>query len=182
MISEILRSIVRRSASATVLVTTILVSAPQFAAAAAAPTTDLLAHAKQLAVPAKAYPELTQINEQVAIMITRMEASANQLKEFRKQRIRGSDRRFSQLTRDLNQSRSRLSEIERKLDKAPTLDPYRFPAPSGGDRGTSSSDVRERAMASENKKYDEAKSQLRLGLKAISDHYDQQLKEIAKIR
>ena len=37
-------------------------------------------------------------------------------------------------------------------------------------------------MASENKKYDAVKSQLKLSLKAISDHYDQQLKEIAKIR
>ncbi len=164
------------------LATTVVAVALQFGTGGAAAATDLLVQAKQLAAPAKAYPELTQINDQVAMMITRMEASANQLKEFRKQRIRGSDRRYSQLTRDLNQSRSRLSEIERKLDKAPTLDPYRFPAPSGGDRGTSSSDVRERAMASENKKYDEVKSQLKLGLKAISDHYDQQLKEIAKIR
>ena len=143
---------------------------------------DLLAQAKQLAVPAKAYPELTQINEQVAMLITRMENNTNQLREYRKARIRGSDRRFAALTRDLNQSRSRLSEIERKLEKAPTLDAYRFPGTSGGDRGSSSSDIRERAMAGENKKYDVVKSQLKLSLKSISDHYDLQLKEIAKIR
>lgn len=182
MAIEILRSVVRRFATATALATPVLAVALQFAAGGATAAPDLLAQAKQLAVPAKAYPELTQINEQVAMMITRMEGSANQLKEFRKQRIRGSDRRYSQLTRDFNQSRSRLSEIERKLDKAPTLDPYRFPAPAGGDRGSSSSDVRERAMAGENKKYDAVKAQLRLGLKAISDYYDQQLKEIAKVR
>lgn len=172
----------RRAGTGATFVATVLALAVQCSAGAAVAATDFLAQAKQLAVPAKAYPELTQINDQVAMMITRMEGSANQLREFRKQRIRGSDRRYSQLTRDLNQSRSRLSEIERKLDKAPTLDPYRFPAPAGGDRGSSSSDIRERAMAGENKKYDEVKSKLKLSLKAISDHYDQQLKEIAKIR
>ena len=77
-----------------------------------------------------------------------------------------------------------MSEVERKLDKAPSLDTYRFAMPvSAGDRGSSSSsDARSRAVAAENKKYDEVKSQLRLSLKAMSDHYDQQLKEIAKVR
>ena len=53
---------------------------------------DLLAQSKQLALPARAYPELTQINDQVAALITRMEANTNQLKEYRKARIRASDR------------------------------------------------------------------------------------------
>ena len=104
------------------------------------------------------------------------------MKEYRKARIRAADRRYSSLTREFNQSRSRLSELERKLDKAPPLDVYRFPAPAGSDRGSSSSDVRDRAMASENKKYDQVKASLRLSLKSISDHYDQQLREIAKLR
>jgi hypothetical protein len=111
-----------------------------------------------------------------------MEANTNQLKDYRNARVRATDRRYSALTREFNQSRSRLSEIERKLDKAPSLDVNRFPAPAGSDRGSSSSDVRERAMAGENKKYDQAKASLRQGLKALSDHYDQKLKEIAKLR
>jgi hypothetical protein len=155
----------------------------QFAAGNALCATDLLAQAKQLAVPAKSYPELTQINEQVSMLIMRMENNTNQFRDYRKARVRGSDRRYSALTRDMNQTRSRLSEVERKLEKAPSLDTYRFAIPvSAGDRGSSSSDARTRAMAGENKKYDEVKSQLRLSLKAMSDHYDQQLKEIAKVR
>jgi predicted nucleic acid-binding Zn-ribbon protein len=143
---------------------------------------DLLAQAKQLAVPAQAYPELTQINDQVANLITHMEANTNQLKTYRKARIRATDRRYSSLTREFNQSRSRLSELERKLDKARSLDVNRFPALAGSDRGSSSSDVRERAMAAEYKKYDQAKASLKQSLKAVSDHYDQQLREIAKLR
>jgi predicted RNase H-like nuclease (RuvC/YqgF family) len=143
---------------------------------------DLLAQAKQLAVPARAYPELTQINDQVANLIMHMEANTNQLKAYRKARIRATDRRYSSLTREFNQSRSRLSELERKLDKARSLDVNRFPAPAGSDRGSSSSDVRERAMAAEYKKYDQAKASLKQSLKVVSDHYDQQLREIAKLR
>ena len=143
---------------------------------------DLLAHAKQLAVPARAYAELTQINDQVAVLITRMEANTNQLKAYRKARIRATDKRYSALTREFNQSRSRLSELERKLDKARSLDVNRFPAPAGRDRGSSSSDVRDRAIAGENKKYDQAKASLKQSLKSLSDHYDQQLREIAKLR
>lgn len=143
---------------------------------------DLLAQAKQLAVPARAYPELTQINDQVAVLITHMEANTNQLKEYRKARIRATDRRYSALTREFNRSRSRLSELERKLDKAKPLDVNRFPAPAGSDRGSSSSDVRERAMAAEYKKYDQAKASLKQSLKTLSDHYDHQLREIAKLR
>jgi hypothetical protein len=151
-------------------------------AAPVAMAADLLAQAKQFALPARAYPEMTQINDQVTLLIARMETNTNQLKDYRKARIRATDRRYSALTREFNQSRSRLSEIERKLDKAPSLDVNRFPAPAGSDRGSSSSDVRERAMAGENKKYDQAKASLRQGLKALSDHYDQKLKEIAKLR
>ncbi|HVY04573.1 MAG TPA: hypothetical protein VHB46_01230 [Burkholderiales bacterium] len=148
----------------------------------AKPPVDYMAQAKQLAMPAKAYPELKQINDQVAMLITRMENNASQLNEYRKQRIRGSDRRYSGLTRELNQSRSRLSEVERKLDKAPSLDVNRFPAPPGSDRGSTSSLDRERSMAGENKKYDEVKASLKQSLKALSDYYDQLLKEIAKVR
>jgi len=153
----------------------------QFAAPGAM-AANLLAQAKQLALPARAYPELTHINDQVAALIARMEANTNQLKEYRKARIRATDRRYSALTREFNQSRSRLSEVERKLDKAPSLDPNRFPAPAGSDRGSSSSGVRERAMAEENKKYEQAKASLKQSLKVLSDHYDQQLREIAKLR
>jgi uncharacterized protein (DUF58 family) len=162
----------------------ILALSLQMAVGDASSAIDLLAQAKQLSLPAKAYPELTQINDQVSMLIMRMENTTNQLKEYRKQRVRGSDRRYSALTRDLNQTRSRLSEVERKLEKAPSLDTYRFAMPvSAGDRGSSSSsDARSRAMAGENKKYDEVKSQLRLSLKAMSDHYDQQLKEIARVK
>jgi DNA repair exonuclease SbcCD ATPase subunit len=151
-------------------------------AASDAMAADLLAQAKQLAVPARAYPELTQINDQVAVLITHMEANTNQLKEYRKARIRATDRRYSALTREFNRWRSRLSELERKLDKAKPLDVNRFPAPAGSDRGSSSSDVRERAMAAENKKYDQAKASLKQSLNALSDHYDHQLREIAKLR
>ena len=158
-----------------------LVSTPQLVAPGAM-AADLLARAKQLAVPARAYPELTQINDQVAVLITRMEANTNQLKEYRKARVRATDRRYSALTREFNQSRTRLSELERKLDNARSLDVYRFTALAGSDRGSSSSDVRDRAMAGENKKYDRAKASLKQGLKTLSDHYDQQLREIAKLR
>ena len=143
---------------------------------------DLLAQAKQLAQAGRAYPELTQINDQIAMLITRMDTNTSQLKDYRKARVRATDRRYSALTREFNQSRSRLSEVERKLDRAPSLDVNRFPAPAGSDRGSSSSDVRERAMAAENKKYDEAKASLKQSLKALSDHYDQQLREIARLR
>ena len=143
---------------------------------------DFLAQAKQLAVPARAFPELTQINDQVVLLIARMEVNTNQLKEYRKARIRATDRRYSALTREFNQSRSRLSELERNLDKAPSLDVNRFSAPAGSDRGSSSSDVRERAMAGENNKYQLAKASLKQSLKTLSDHYDQQLREIATLR
>ena len=143
---------------------------------------DFLAQSKQLALPARAYPELTQINDQVAALILRMETNTNKLKEYRKARIRATDRRYSALTREFNQSRSRLSEIERKLERAPALNVNRFPASSGGDRGSTSSDLRERAMTTETRKYDQAKASLRQCLKVLSDHYDQQLREIAKLR
>ena len=143
---------------------------------------DLLAQAKQLALPARAYPELTQINDQVSALIARMEGNTNQLKTYRKARIRATDRRYSALTREFNQSRTRLSELERKLDKARSLDVNRFTAPAGSDRGSSSSDMRDRAMAAEHKKYDQAKASLRQSLKTLSDHYDRQLREIAKLR
>lgn len=167
--------------SETTFVAAVLALALQFAAPGAM-AVDLLAQAKQQALPARAYPEMTQLNDQVGMMIARMEANTNQLKEYRKARIRASDRRYSALTREFNQSRSRLSELERKLGKAPSLDLNRFPQPAGSDRGSSSSDIRERAMAAENKKYDQAKASLKLSLKSISDHYDQQLREIAKLR
>jgi hypothetical protein len=143
---------------------------------------DLLAQAKQLALPARGYPELTQINDQVAALITRMEVNTDKLTQFRKARIRATDKRYSGLTREFNQSRTRLSEIERKLEKARSLDVSRFPAPSGSDRGSSSSDIRDRAMAVEYRKYDQAKASLKQCLKTLSDHYDQQLREIAKLR
>jgi hypothetical protein len=165
----------------TKMISAVAALALQFAASGAM-AADLLAHAKQLALPARAYPELTQVNDQVAVIITRMETNTNQLKEYRKARIRATDRRYSALTREFNQSRSRLSEIERKLDKAPSLDVNRFPAPPGSDRGSSSSDIRERAMAAEYKKYDQAKASLKQSLKTLSDHYDLQLREIAKLR
>jgi phage-related tail protein len=150
--------------------------------APSATAADLLVQAKQLAVPARAYPELTQINDQVAALILRMEANTNQLKEYRKARIRATDRRYSALTREFNQSRSRISEVDRKLDKARSLDVNRFPVPAGGDRGSSSSYAREQAIAGEQKKYNQAKASLKQSLKVLSDHYDQQLREIAKLR
>ena len=143
---------------------------------------DLLVQAKQLAVPARAYPELTQINDQVAALIVRMEASTNQLKQYRKTRTRATDIRYTELTREFNQSRSRLSEVERKLDRTRSIDVNRFSASAGGDRGSSSSDVRERAKAAEYKNYDRARASLKQCLNALSDHYDQQLREIANLR
>jgi len=143
---------------------------------------DNLARAKQLAQPARAYPELAFINDQVAALIVRMETNTNKLREYRQARIRATDRRYSALTREFNQSRSRLSELERRLAKAPPLDKNRLPAVSGSDRGSTSSDVRERAFAAESRKYDQARESLRQSLKALSDHYDQQLREIAKLR
>ena len=143
---------------------------------------DLLAQSKQLTVPARAYPELTQISDQVAALIMRMEANTDKLKQYRKERIRPADKRYSGLTREFNQSRTRLSELERKLDKAPSLDVNRFPAPAGSDRGGSSSDIRDRAMAAEKMKYGQAKASLKQSLNVLSDHYDQQLREIASLR
>jgi len=143
---------------------------------------DLLVQAKQLAIPARAYPELTQINDQVAALIVRMEASTNQLKMYRMTRIRASDKRYSDLTRELNQSRSRMSEVERKLDRTRSHDVNRFSAPAGSDRGSSSFNVRERANGAEYDNYDRATASLKQCLKALSDHYDQQLREIARLR
>ncbi len=163
---------------ATVGFTAALYGAPCNALAAP----DLLAQSKRLAVPAQAYPELTQINNRVAQLTAQLEANTNQLKVYRKARVRPTDRRYSALTREFNQSRTRLAEIERKLEKAPSLDVNRFPVPSGGDRGSSSSDLRTRAMSAEIGKYDQAKVALRQSLKALSDHYDRQLREIAKLR
>lgn len=172
--------ILRSRAGRTVIL--IVAFALQLAVVDALAATDYLAQAKQFAAAGKAYPELTQINEQIAMLITRFEHNGDQFKEYRKNRIRGSDRRYAGLSRELNQTRSRLSEVERKLDKAPSLDVNRFPQQSGGDRGSTSSDSRERAMAGENKKYEQAKLSLHQSLKALSDYYDQLLKEIAKVR
>ncbi|MEO8008270.1 MAG: hypothetical protein ABI728_07095 [Betaproteobacteria bacterium] len=143
---------------------------------------DLIFQARQLAAPARSYPELTYINDQIAALIARLEANTIQLKAYRKAHIRATDRRYASLTREFNQSRSRMSELERRLERARSLDVNRFPAPAGSDRGSSSSDVRERAIAGEEKKYQQAKASLRQSLKALSDHYDQQLREIAKLR
>jgi hypothetical protein len=164
------------STTAGVLALMLLGAAPGILAA------DYLARSKQLAEPARAYPELGYVNEQVAALIVRMETNTSKFKEYRKARVRATDRRYAALTREFNQSRTRLSEIERKLAKAPALDRDRFPAPPGSDRGSSSSDTRERALAGETKKYEQAKESLRQSLKALSDHYDQQLREIAKLR
>ena len=174
MIARSLKTATFFAAAAFVLV--LQLAAPDAMAA------DLLAQAKQLALPARAYPELTQINDQVSALIARIEGNTNQLKTYRKARIRATDRRYSALTREFNQSRTRLSELERKLDKARSLDVNRFPAPAGSDRGSSSSDIRDRAMAAAYKKYDQAKASLRQSLRTLSDHYDQQLREIAKLR
>ena len=160
--------------------TALALLALQASPVAAAP--DLLAQAKQQALPARSYPELAQINDQVASLIARIEANTNQLKSFRKARIRATDRRYSALTREFNQSRTRVTELERKVDRARSLDVNRFPATAGGDRGSSSSDIRERALAAESRKYDQAKASLRQSLKTLSVHYDQQLKEIARLR
>jgi len=138
---------------------------------------DLIFQARQLAAPARSYPELTYINDQIAVLIARLEANTIQLKAYRKAHIRATDRRYASLTREFNQSRSRMSELEHRLERARSL-----PAPAGSDRGSSSSDVRERAIAGEEKKYQQAKASLRQSLKALSDHYDQQLREIAKLR
>ena len=143
---------------------------------------DLLAKSKTLAMPARAYPELSQINDRVAALIANMEVNTNQLREYRKARVRATDRRYSALTREFNRSRSRLTEIEIKLEKAPSLDVNRFPAAAGSDRGSSSSDIRSRAMSAENRKYEQAKASLKQSLKTLSAHYDRQLREIAKLR
>ena len=171
----------RSSKTETLFVAGALAAVLQLAASGAM-AADLLAQAKQLAAPARAYPELTQINDQVAMLITRMEANTNKFKEYREAHLRATNKRYSSLTREINQSRNRLSELERKLDKAPALDINRFPAPPGSDRGSSSTYVREQAMAQEKKKYEQAKASLKQCLKTLSDHYDQQLREIAKLR
>ena len=143
---------------------------------------DLLAQSKVMAVPARAYPELKQINDRVAVVITDMEANTHQLQEYRKARVRATDRRYSALTREFNRSRSRLSELERKLEKAPALDVNRLSVPAGGDRGSSSSDIRDRSVAAEYRKYEQAKASLKQSIKTLSAYYDQQLRVIANIR
>ena len=167
----------RTSLAAAALALMLQLGAPGAQAAA-----DLLAQSKTLALPARSYPELTQINASVASLIANMEVNTNQLREYRKAKIRATDRRYSALTREFNRSRSRLTEIERKLEKAPSLDVNRFSSQSGGDRGSSSSDIRERAMSAEKQKYEQAKASLKQSLKTLSAHYDQQLREIAKLR
>jgi hypothetical protein len=143
---------------------------------------DFLAQARQFSAPARNYPELKQVSEPFDALVTRMEASTNRLKGYRKARVRATDRRYSSLTREFNQSRSRLSELERKLGKAPSLDTSRFALPTVSDRGSNSADVRERALGAEIRKYEQARASLRLALKALSNHYDQQLREIARLR
>jgi hypothetical protein len=142
---------------------------------------NLLSKAKKLAQPAQAYPELKQINDQVGALIKDMETNSGQLTAYRKARIRATDRRYSALTRAFNQSRTRLSEIERRLDKAPPLDVNRFPSPTVSDRGGSPAYLRREALSGEIKKYDQARASLKQSLKALSDYYDQQLREIAKL-
>ena len=142
----------------------------QFAAPGAM-AADLLAQARKLSLHARAYPELTPINDQVEMLITRMENNTEQLQAYRKARIRATDKRYSALTREFNQSRSTVSQLEHKLDKARSLDVNRFPATAEGDL----------AMAAEEKKYEQAKASLRRCLKTLSDHYDLQLQEIASL-
>lgn len=143
---------------------------------------DLLAQSKALTVPARAYPELKQITDRLAGVITDLETNTQQLQEYRRARVRATDRRYSALTREFNRSRSRLTELERKLEKAPSLNVERIPTPPGSDRGSSSSDIRERAIAAEYRKYEQAKTSLKQSIRTLSAYYDQQLRQIANIR
>jgi DNA primase len=143
---------------------------------------ESLERAKQLVVQASVYTERRQLIEQISALITRMDASTSQLQQYRKARIKARDKRFSALTREFNQERTRVSELERKLERAPDLDLSRFPPPPDAPRGSPASDAYEMAMADERKRLGQAHKQLAQALGILSDHYDEQLRIIASLR
>lgn len=153
-----------------------------YCAAPGALAADRLAQARKLSVPAKVYPELARIHVQLDALISSMETNAGQLKTYRKARVRATDRRYSGLTQSLNRSRTQISELERKLEKAPALDVSRRSISTGGDRGSASSTSGDQPTVQDIRKYDQAKANLKQCLKLLSAHYDQQLRDIAKVR
>ena len=127
---------------------------------------DRLAQAKKLSVAAKAFPELARINTQLDVLIASMETNTDQLKAYGKARVRATDRRYSGLTQSLNRLRTQISELELKLEKTPSPDEYGQSAPDAGSKA----------------RYGQARANLKQCLKLLSAHYDQLLRDIAKVR
>ena len=143
---------------------------------------DALSRARQLMAQARAYPELNKINEQIAGLITRMDASTAQLGQYRKNKVKARDPRYSALTREFNQERTRIGELERKLQRPVLLDPTRFPPPADSPKGSPGRDAYQSVLADEKKRLEVAQGQLQEALKALIAHYDQQLRVIASLR
>lgn len=143
---------------------------------------NALSRARQLSAQARAYPELNKVNEQVAGLISRMEASTVQLDQFRKNKVKARDPRYSALTREFNQARTRIGEVERKLQRPVLLDPSRFPPPADSPAGSPGRDAYQAVIADERKRLEAAQGQLKAALKALIEHYDRQLQVIASLR
>lgn len=143
---------------------------------------DALSRARQLLAQARAYPELNKLNEQIAGLITRMDASTAQLGQYRKSKVKARDPRYSALTREFNQTRTRVGELERKLQRPVLLDPSRFPPPADSPKGSPGRDAYQNVLADEKKRLEGAQAQLQEALKALIAHYDQQLQVIASLR
>ena len=143
---------------------------------------NALSRARHLSAQARAYPELNRVNEQIAGLISRMDASTVQLGQFRKDRVKARDPRYSALTREFNQARTRISELERKLQRPVLLDPSRFPLPADSPKGSPGRDAYQAVIADERKRLEAAQAQLQQALKALIEHYDRQLQVIASLR
>ena len=127
---------------------------------------DRLAQAKKLSAAAMAFPELARIKTQLDALIAGMQTHTEQLSAYRKARVRATDRRYSGLTQSLNRLRTQISELERKLEKTPSLDEYARYTPYVGSRTG----------------YAHARTNLKKSLTLLAAHYDQLLRDIATVR
>lgn len=144
---------------------------------------DSLSRARQLVAHARAFPELDRPSNEIAAMVSRLEASSVQLGKFRKAKVKARDPRYSALTREFNRERTLIAQLERKLRRPQTLNTLRFPptadlARGGGPPG----EAHQRMLAEQNQRLHAAQAKLLDALRALTKYYDQQLRIIASVR
>ena len=143
---------------------------------------DQLGRARKLVAQTRAFPELNNINEQIAAVIGRLDTATAKVAQYRKEKVKARDARYSALTREFNQTRTRIAELERKLQRPQMLDPLRLPPPPDSPKGSPAHDAWLNVVADEKKRLAAAQDQCRDALKALAAHYDSQLAAIAGVR